>query len=297
MGRVGALGLVLFLAGAARGQEAYSIRLKEAAQGDRRLCDVTSSTQITTRLVNPSGEVLQDKTLKSAQQSVFRETVLEKAAGQKLPARLRREYDKAVVWVEGKPQVLPHQGKAVLIENKKGRCSFRLEGGTAMTGLAASLLSREMKKGDLRALLLPPGAVQPGAAWKIDMKPLTRVWEQAIGMQLDAARAAGTGRLVRVYRKDSRLYGVMAFHLEAPITTVGAGSLAAEAGSKLVTDVSLDCCIDGSASSGTLQASFQVSAAARAPGPEGAPARLVVSTRGALREVRTELPERDRARR
>ena len=48
------------------------------------------------------------------------------------------------------------------------------------------------------------------------MKPLTRVWEQAIGMQLDAARAAGTGRLVRVYRKDSRLYGVMAFHLEAP---------------------------------------------------------------------------------
>jgi len=293
MGRVVAFGLALLSAGAAQGQEAYPIRLKEAARGDVRRCDVSSNTQITSKLLSPSGKVLQEKTAGNAQQSVYRETVLvPAAAGQKLPARLRREYDKAVVWLDGKPQVLPHQGKAVLIDNKDGQCNFRLEGGSAMTPSGAALLSREMKKGDLRALLLPRQAVRPGTAWKIDMTPVARLWERAIGLQLDSSRAAGTGQLARVYRKDGLLFGVMIIHLEAPIATVGDGKHAADAGSRLLTDINLDCCIDGSVSSGTLQATFQVSAAAAVSGPDGKPARLLLSTRGALREIRTELPHR-----
>ena len=292
MGRF-ALVLALLSSGAAQGQEAYSIRLKEAGRGDIRRCEISSNTEITSRLVGPSGKILQDRTLRNAQQSVYRETVLEPAAaGQKLPARLRREYERAVVWIDGKPQTLPHQGKAVLIETRNGECNFRLEGGTAMSGLAAALLSREMKKGDLRGLLLPRQAVRPGEGWKIDMAPVARLWERAIGLQLDDSRAAGTGRLARVYRKDGLLFGALTIHLEAPILSVGEKKRAAAAGSRLLMDINLDCCIDGKASSGTLQATFRVSAAAAAPGPDGKPARLLLSTRGALREVRTELPRR-----
>ena len=301
MGRVIVLGLALLSVAQDNGQRTtdngqVTIRLKEAGRGDVRLCEVSSNTEITSKLVGPEGSILQEKTLRNAQQSVYRETVLDMAAaGQKLPARLRREYDKALVWIEGKPQVLPHQGKAVLIENKAGQCNFRLEGGAPMTGLAAALLSREMKKGDLRALLLPRQAVRAGDAWKIDMTPVARLWERAIGLQLDSTRATGTGRLTRVYRQGGthgRLFGVLTIHLEVPITSVGERKHPADPGSRLLTDISLDCCIDGSVSSGTLQATFQVSASAVTPGPEGKPARLLFSTRGALRETRTELPRR-----
>lgn len=284
--------LVLLCSAQVRGQEAYPIRLKEADRGDIRRSDVSSSTEITNKLVGTSGNVLQEKTVANAQQSVYREMVLAKTAGQQLPSRLRREYEKATVWIENKPQVLPHQGKTVLIENKDGKCSFRLENGEAMTGLAADLLDREMKKGDLRGLMLPKRAVRLNDPWKIAMAPVLRVWERAVGLQLDSARASGTGRLTRVYRKDGRLFGAMSFRLETPIAAVGEKKFQADAGSKLVMNVSLDCCIDGGVSSGTLQASFQVRAGAAVPTPDGQQAHLLISTRGALREIRTELPRR-----
>ena len=113
-----------------------------------------------------------------------------------------------------------------------------------------------------------------------------------MGLQLDSARAAGTGRLTRVYRKEGRLFGVLTFRVAAPIAAVGEKKLQADAGSKLGLDVSLDCCIDGGVSSGTLQASFQVRAGTAVPTPDGQQARLLISTRGALREIRTELPRR-----
>ena len=82
--------LLVLLSGAqVRGQDAYPIRLKEAAPGDVRRSDVSSSTEITNKLVGPSGNILQEKTLANAQQSVYRETVLAKTAGQELPSRLR----------------------------------------------------------------------------------------------------------------------------------------------------------------------------------------------------------------
>lgn len=285
------LTLILALTPLTQGQEVYPIKLKEAARGDVRRSDVSSNTEIINKLVGTTGKVLQEKKLQNAQQSVYRETVLEKPAGSRLPTRLRRDYEKAVLWVEGKPEALPYQGKTILIEDKGGAVHFQVEGGAALTGLAAALLDRELNKVDLRELMLPKNAVRVGEAWKIDMAPVAAAWEKMTAMQVDVARSTGSGRLTRACAKDGRRFGALTFRLEMPIAALGGEKkIKADDSSKLTMDVALDCCIDGSASTGTLQASFQVQTSAAVPTPDGQPAHVVVSSRGTLREVRTELP-------
>jgi len=86
---------------------AYPITIKEAGKGDVRRSDVSQSTVSSTKIVNlTSGQPLQQKATSNAQHCVYRETVLDRQAGQRQPTRLRRDYQKAVVWTDGKPSVL-----------------------------------------------------------------------------------------------------------------------------------------------------------------------------------------------
>src|SRR5262249_33006015 len=220
----GALAAALLFAGAARGQEAYPVKVKEAGPGDVRQCDVRHSTQTSTKLVGTTGTVLDEQSTSNALHAVYRETVLARDAGDRLPARLRREYQKAVAWAGGKPEELPYQGKAVLVEKGAGGYRFRVEGGAALAGAAARELEREFNRGDrldLQRLLLPAAPVRVGEEWKIDMAPVARDWQGKTSLEVDVVRSSGSGRLTRVYRQDGRLFGVMAFRLEMPVVGVG----------------------------------------------------------------------------
>jgi len=242
-------------------QGPYPITLKEAGRGTVRLAEVSQSTLSSTKIVDAAtGRPLQEKAARSAQESAYRETVLDTAPGQRRPLRLRREYQKAIAWTDGRPEVLPYQGKAVVIEKEGALYQFLLEGVAELTGPAARVLEAEFNKednSDLQRLLLPARAVRPGESWRVDMGPVAGAWQRRTGMRVDAARSSGAGRLDRVYRKDGRLFGVMAFRLEMPIAALaaGGGPARADAGSRVRMDVALDCCIDGG-SSGTLRADF-----------------------------------------
>jgi hypothetical protein len=274
-------------------QEAYTVRLKEPGKGDVRKNDVGRNTQTATKIMDSTGQVLHEKAVGSAQHAVYVETLLEREPGKK-PTRLRRAYEKATSWTDGKPEPMPYQGKAVLIEKKGVGYEFHVEGGEALTGAAAKVLDREFNANDsleLQRRILPGGPVRLEEAWKVDMAPVARDFENSTGMQVDAAKATGSGRLTKVYTKDGRRYGVLAVKLEMPILAVGVQQkIALLPGAKLVVDVTLDACIDGGAATGVLKASFVLDAAATVPGPDGKPARLTLTTRGAINESRTELP-------
>jgi hypothetical protein len=285
--------VALLLAAPAGAQEAYAIRLKEPLKGEVRKNDVGRNTQTATKVLSPTGQVLHEKAVGNAQHAVYTETILEREPGKK-PTRLRRAYEKATAWTDGKPQTLSYQGKAVLIEKKGPQYQFQVEGGPALTGAAAKLLDREFNANDtldLQRRVLPAGPVRLNEAWKVEMAPVAREFENSTGMQVDAARATGSGQLKQVYEKDGRRFGVLAVKLEMPILAIGGQQrIALESGARLVVDVTLDACIDGTAATGVLKASFVLDAAATVPGPDGKPSRLTLTTRGALQESRTEQP-------
>src|SRR5262249_1257923 len=171
-----------------------------------------------------SSQVLQEKATSNAQHCLYRETVLDRQAGQRQPTRLRRDYQKAVVWTDSKPSELSCQGKGVLIEKKEGVYRFSVEGGALLEDEAARLLDREFNREDdldLQRLILPGRAVRLDETWTINMAPVARAWQRNTAMVIDATRSTGTGRLAKVYRKDDRLFGVMAFRLEMPIASLG----------------------------------------------------------------------------
>jgi hypothetical protein len=273
---------------------AYPIAIKEAGKGDVRLSDVSQNTVSSTKIVNlTNNQLLQEKATSNGQHCVYRETVLDRQAGQRQSTRLRRDYQKAVVWTDGKPSVLSCQGKGVLIEKKEGVYRFSVEGGALREDEAARLLDREFNREDdldLQRLILPGRPVRLDETWTIDMAPVARAWQSTTAMAI-AARSTGTGRLAKVYRKDDRLFGVMAFRLEMPIASLGVEkSVRPDTGARVLMDVTLDCCIDGSSSSGTLRASFWVDGTATVPAGDGQQARLTFSTRGSLQKIHTDLP-------
>src|SRR5207249_2329609 len=148
---------------------------------------------------------LHQKVTRNAQHNVYRETVLDRQPGQRRPTRLRRQYEKAVVWTEGKQTVLPYQGKTALIESREGVYVFSIEGGRPLADEADRLLDREFNREDdldLQRLILPERAVRLDQAWTIDMTPIAGAWERNTMMRVDAAKSTGTGRLTKVYQKD-----------------------------------------------------------------------------------------------
>jgi hypothetical protein len=288
---------VFFFVAPVVAQDAYPITIKEPAKGDVRLCDVRQSTLSSTKIVGPGGgQPLHEKAASNAQQHVYRETVLERQPGQRRPTRLRRQYEKAAIWTEGKQTMLPYQGKSVLIESREGVYVFSFEGGAALAGEADRLLDREFNREDdldLQRLILPKRAVRLDEAWAIDMMPIARAWEKNTLMTVDAGKSVGSGRLTKVYQKDGRRFGVLAVRLEMPITALGAEKpMRTDAGARVRMDVALDCCIDGTSSTGTLRASFWVDGSAAVPTGDGQRARLTFTTRGSLQKLHTELSRR-----
>ena len=93
--------------------------------------DETSTEQGQVKVLDPAGKPVMDKGESKVKSFTFRETVLEKPDPQKRPTKLSRQYTKAEVKIDGKPQVLPYQGQTVLIEasylRKKGQEGLSLD--------------------------------------------------------------------------------------------------------------------------------------------------------------------------
>src|SRR5437762_8473898 len=138
---------------AVRAQDAYPLTIKEAAKGDVRQCDISQNTLSSTKIVRlANGQALHEKTTRNAQHNFYRETVLDRQSGQRRPTRLRRQYEKATLWTEGKQTVLPYQGKTVLIESREGVYVFSIEGGRPLADEADRLRDREVNREDDRDL-------------------------------------------------------------------------------------------------------------------------------------------------
>jgi hypothetical protein len=264
-----ALAGLLVWAGTVLAQEAVTIKLKERAEGAAYQVDKVEGGTIATK-VTVMGQNMED-TKKMSETTSYKETV-QKLDDKKHPTKLEREYAKAEKTTNGKAEKSPLQGKTVLIEKKGDKFTFTYKGGEEVKGEAAEGLDKEFNKNahedDLDKLLMPKDPVKPNGEWKIDMKAVAKYFAAGEDIEVDADKSTGTGKLLKVYKKDGRQYGEISVKLDMPVKTVGKGAMKVDAGqgSKLTLNGTMDVCIDGAEATGSLKAKMQLNVSAMAMG-------------------------------
>jgi hypothetical protein len=293
-----AVGLALaFTAAAPAADETYSIKIKEPGPGAVLQVEASGKSDRQSKLLGADDKVLHDEEQSGNKALVFRETILEKDPGRPRPSKLKRAYEKAQVTENGKTTTLPYEGKTVLIEKKGKEYQFRTEGGDELTGKDARLLDEEFNKApeeDLEKAFLPKKPVAVNESWKVDVAAFVAAYARSTKMPVDAARAEGTGKLLKVYTKDGARFGIVNLHLEMPLKEGKLGEspnqMTLNAGGKWTVDIALDGCIDGSRAAGSRKGVSQFHATGEiALPPDGKPGKVVLSAKTTARETTDEV--------
>lgn len=288
---VGMLGLVGLLASpvAVQAQDTHTIKVKSATVGSVTRIDKHEDSLEAVRVTDPDGNKVHEENKKKNFHYIYTETLLEKPEGAKRPIRLKRTYEKALSKLEEGDLILPYQGKTVLIEKKDGRYHFEYENGQALTPAAAKNLEEEWNKKndddpDFVNVLLPQKAVKVGDTWTLPAEAIGKgIEDKDNKVKFNHDKSNGRGKLLKVYQQDGRQYGVMHLRVElAPLSFKGddGNDIKLQPDAKLVIELKMDGCIDGSARSAKSEISFTVNAVGMVSNEELGQLRLVLNIRG-----------------
>ena len=228
-----------------------TIKVKKAGPGDR--VKETKTETSTQKVAFTAMGMDMTKEDQGTTRFVYTEEVVTKPAGARRATKLRRVYEKAEVTKNGAKQNVGLDGKTVVIEKAADGYTITVD-GSEPTGLAADLLKKEFRKEKQvdDEDLLPKEPVKVGGTWKID---LDKVAKDAEGeLDIDVAKSTGTGKLVRVYDKGGKKFGVMEVTFDLVVNKVGGGGgqeVELKGGSKMKVVAVMDACIDGSSAEGT----------------------------------------------
>jgi hypothetical protein len=241
----------------------YKDIYKDSSPGDVAHITDTKTTETTSKLTDADGKVLNDDNSKGSETFVYTQTILEKPDKHSPPTRVRRQYERAEKKDGDKTTRMAFHGKSVLIEKKAGKWRFHYENGPELALEDAIVVYRNFHDDEtvreeegLPKMLLPKRPVKVGETWPLDAETIAKKSEKALLFRLDPAKAAGSGKLQRVYQQDGRQFGVLEFTLDMPIAETGKDK--ADEGSRLSQKGTIDGCIDGT--SGTLSVTDEASA-------------------------------------
>jgi hypothetical protein len=252
-------------------QEQYTLRFKEANQGESYRKQYTQLFKYSDKVMNQFGQTLGEENGLDFEGMDFTETIIKKTPGQ-LAERLSRTYAKASATRVNNVVALPLEGKTVLIERKGKKAHFRHEDGIELTTEEGLDLYWEFINGPtlhahkIRRLfdkLLPKGPVQCDESWSIDSIEFCRAFigeVDDIGVFLakgndnvNATKTKSTGKLAGVYQKDNKQFGKIGWRLELYVKENAEVGCTRIKRNKTVINMTYDGCIDGSCFSGTLR--------------------------------------------
>ena len=225
-----------------------TIKVKQPGVGDKvKETKTESTTQKVTATVMGMDMNKEDE---ASSKFVYIEEVVTKPAGAKRATKFKRVYESAELTKNGEKQDLNLAGKTVVIE-KSGEGYTITVNGEEPTGTAAELLKKEFRKEKqvTEEDLLPKDPVKVGGTWKIALDKFAKDAEGEI--DIDVAKSSGAGKLVKVYDKGGKKFGVMEITLDLTVNKIGGGGgqeVELKAGSKMKVVAVLDACIDGSLS-------------------------------------------------
>jgi hypothetical protein len=253
----------------------YEIKFRKESKGDKTLIVKDGNGSMSTTLKDPGGKILMEKKDEKGGESFkYVEEILEKE-GSGRATRVRRTYEKAESTEKGMTRTLSFQGKPILIEKKGPTYTFSVEGGKELPPEDASALAREFNEPQpifyQETFFLPNKAVTVGDSWKIDIEPLIKQMQENSGAQVDLAKSTSTGKLIKVYKKDGKTFGVLEMKIDLALLPVGAppDTTPLKNGARLSFTMNLDQCIDGTSRNSSWTGSMTSTASMLVPGPDG----------------------------
>jgi hypothetical protein len=273
----------------------FTLKLRQAAANEPVEAQRSDQLKVELKLSDAAGNAVQGRKEARTLTLVFRETGLDRAEGEWRFTSLQRDYRKAERHRDGGKDVLPYQGKTVVIDKKEGKYNFRI-GDDLLDGKEAEELENEFRQSGRIGLngdaWLPKNPVKVGAGWKIDVAPFTRDLARANNCILDEGRGSGAGKLLKVFEKDGRRFGELEANLEFVITHLldpknGIKTPCQEG--RLLLRIHTIACIDGSREQSVTRVTLESDVRAEFSAG-GVKHSLSVGVRATLEESRTGAP-------
>jgi hypothetical protein len=251
-------------------QEAVTVKLKMRGEGESILVAKTSTSTAMIKITDGE-KALRDLNETETEAVEFRETVQKRDAA-KEPTKLERKYTKWQRIKGGKTTDSPLHDKTIIIEKIDGKFNVIFKDGEPVVGQEATGLQKEFgKKAELVKLMLPTTAVKPGESWKLDLPKILKEFAKDGDLDIDAAKAVGTGTLLKTHTKDGKTFGVMEFKISVPVIAFGKGlgQYKFTEPAKMNYGVYVDACIDGTSEAGTTKFSMIVNGSGTLPNLPG----------------------------
>lgn len=283
-------------------QETFELKFKrDAGRGGTCQVEKRENVKARSKLIDVNAkEALEDHQQSKITVYKYRETILEKAFGEKEPTRLRRQYEVHQVKEGDQTTSLPLQGKTVVIEKKDEKHRFRFDDGTELTAREAEDLRDEFQNPARPRLdldeLLTRDYVQLQETYKINPKMLVKVFAPVLGpTMIDEHVPKGEYSLTRAYKKDSRQYGVFDVRIQLPVQEFIsiAGKSTRERvfmrpGAMMRIRLTVDGCIDGSVVDATIKTNLSLEGTGLLPTRDNPLFHLLLSVEAASEVTRQE---------
>ncbi len=257
-----ALAALLLAAPATWAEEAYVIKIKPEWKAGRRTQFTETFTENSrTVLTDGTGKAVEDTTLSIEKSAVVEETIVALKAGTKRPEKILMKFDKLKFKRNGEAVDHGLDGKTVVAELQGDDFALSIEGGGKLNDEANHLLKEELRdeyldeEYDFDRLYLPAKPVRVGETWSCDIQALAKVIEKQEGFKIDVAKAKGTGKLVKVSKKDGHTFGELEITVDLPVrqfADLDGDEVKPHEGSKSKMLYSYAGCIDGSVDEGVM---------------------------------------------
>jgi len=256
-----ALAFCVALLAPAFGQDkTFDLKLKKEARGDKVASKSSEKADIKVVIDLMGMEIKNNE--KNEEEKDFTEEILEKPPGSKKATKLSRKYTVSEETKDGKTKKHVYAGKTVLVEKKGDKYKFTVD-GEELAEDDAEDLEKEFNKKDEFPLenedFLPGKPVKLGDSWAVDAEKVVKSFGEDSPMILDAKGTKLSGKLVKVYQKDGKQFGVIELTLLLAVKEMKLDGNATpmKPGSKITGTVTLDVCIDGTSHAGSEKATLK----------------------------------------
>jgi hypothetical protein len=143
-------------------------------------------------------------------EKAYRLTVTEASAGS--PRKYKETYTKAIYVNKTTTRTLPIQGRVLWYEGAGDKCRLAAPLPPELNEADHWDLDNSAARREFEAAIMPSGLVKAGDTWPLPAKALPLVL--GADCVADPAQAKGEARLVKLFRKDNRQWGVIEFQVK-----------------------------------------------------------------------------------
>ncbi|MDY3551509.1 hypothetical protein R5W24_000587 [Gemmata sp. JC717] len=270
--------LVATLSLSAAADDAVEIKLPVLKAGDK--FKVTKTEKTKSAEAFEAGGKTSGKDKDESRLIVYTEEVVRAGTDGEKPAKTVRVYEKYDVTAT--KDGVPPLNTPITITKKGNKFEFTTD---KPLGEFAAALGREFNKPNEPSTkdFLPGKPVKPGDSWKIDPSKFVRSLAEE-KLNVDAEKSVMTGKLLKTYTKDGKLFGVLELTAAFPLKDLGKEAVTLKSG-VIKMAVNTDVCIDGTDGAESTRSVLGFDVVAEATG-----VKITIKSDGVLTSTKERLP-------